>query len=122
MWCEVDEVDQSTLLLPWRCVSNSDVYGATFLVRNGRRSFFVEVGDQARLDPECMVPQNEVARRLLDNSRCPMRQAESVRIRWRPGLVLVVDNHAMLHAREGSRGFHEKRRLLWRALIDEVLV
>jgi hypothetical protein len=126
MWCEVDETRRPTNLHYWsplveRACKDT---AANFLVRNGRRSFFVDVRKEARLDAGCMIPQNHAAHRMIELSSLA-NAPEPIAIMWEAGMVLILDNKRMLHAR--SDNLSEQvgrvgRRLLWRALLDEVHV
>ena len=120
MWCEESEGERPTELLPWNLLRQTtpDRTPATFLVRNGRRSFFADVGDIARLDGGCMIAQNPNAVALLRCATASSTLRHVFPVVWKPGLVLVIDNHAVLH----SRGIAPKtegpeRRILWRAIL-----
>lgn len=123
MWCEADDDGRSTLLLPWRSIAK-EAYrdsAATFLVKNGKKSFFVDVREEARLDVGCMIPQNMAARSLLDLALSMRASNEAATLTWRIGRVVVINNRETLHARGPSKDERTPdHRVLWRALLNEV--
>ena len=124
MWCEADQTRRATNLRYWAPIVErmSERTTATFLVRNGRRSFFVDVRDEARFDGGCMLPQNRAARTMAELS-VSAKEEDVIPIVWEAGTVLLLDNRRMLHARStclSSDGDH--KRTLWRALLEEVSI
>jgi hypothetical protein len=121
-WCETNEERRCTLLLPWATLRAGvvDRGPATFLVRNGHRSFFTTVGTQARIDGSCMVAQTSTARALLAAAEEFVDASVVVSVEWHPGTILVLDNHRVLHGRgvppTDARG---RPRVRWRALMTE---
>ena len=119
LWCERDEQGRDSLLLPWAALFGEGVarQPGTFLVRNGRASFFTLVGEFARLDLGCMIPQDPSADRIVHAMKAAGARSAR-RITWTEGRMLVIDNFATLHGRSMPTGSHVTAgRILWRALI-----
>jgi len=94
----------------------SALEAAPFIVRNGRRSFYVTPFDadkmRIRYDRGCMIPTAESSSvaRLLDQA---LEQAPHHAIGWQPGDVVVIDNWRVLHGRGFQTGqASDDRRLL----------
>lgn len=124
LWCDSDdETSRPTTLLRWSDVWTQAAYPhpATFLVRNSRNSYFTVVGSKARFDEGCMTPRTRGAHlmsRTLDELSI---SGKVTRVSWTPGLVLIIDNHAVLHGRGEAAGASRGRRVLQRAIIEEVV-
>ncbi len=92
------------------------VRSSTFLVRNGRNSFYASMQTRGqpfiRLDPGCMEPltaDSEEALELFAGERlAPHIQS----INWEAGDVAVIDNWRMLHARAPVISNKSNRTLL----------
>jgi L-asparagine oxygenase len=121
-WCETNAEQRCTPLLPWATLRAgvADRGPATLFVRNGHRSFFTTVGTQARIDGSCMVAQTPAARALLAAVGESVDASVMVSVEWRPGTILVLDNHRVLHGRGAPTADARGRpRVLWRALMTE---
>lgn len=111
-----------TELVPWKNVLDIADHEACrcepFLVRNGRGSFYATLLTEGRqflrFDPGCMQPMTRGARVLM-NKICGRRIDPTVRIDWRPGLAVVIDNWRMLHRRQDAHGAQD--RVLLRASV-----
>lgn len=103
-----DETRTPTLLVDRKALALTPeeealVRSSTFLVRNGRKSFYASMQTRGqpffRLDPGCMEPltaDSEEALELFAGERlAPHIQS----LYWEAGDVAVVDNWRMLHAR-----------------------
>ena len=72
------------------------------VVENGRSSLLATVLGPAgliRYDPVCMRPANSEGRKVVGLLQSRLSQAKAVEISWKKGMVLVVDNARILHAR-----------------------
>lgn len=106
-----DQVEAHTLLLPWRSVVDGfplEVFTTEpFLVRNSSESFLTTVRDPARrwyrYDRGCMRPTTRAARRLSDALETRFTTVEAHVHVWTPGVILMVDNWHMLHARPAGQ-------------------
>lgn len=72
----------------------------TFLVRNGRNSFYSSVADESRSfvrhDPGCMIPMDENGAALQSQIEA---SSPSTTITWREGMICLLDNWRFLHRR-----------------------
>lgn len=103
--------DVPTLLLDWGGVrlsheERSILKSAPFLVRTGRRSFYSTVlSDErsfVRHDPGCMQPVGTRSLNALAILHDAFSRAQLIRIDWKPGRLLLVNNWNMLHARDDA--------------------
>lgn len=125
MWCEDSDNDRPTLLMHWRDVlaASRDTGPATFLVRNGRWSHFAVVHGHARFDAGCMSPQNKSARSIVDALDHAQPQIPNESHKWIQGQALILDNQAVLHARDfGNDLLRDRGRVLHRAIIQEAVL
>lgn len=124
LWCDGDdETSRPTTLLRWSDVWTQAVYPrpVTFLVRNSRNSFFTVVGTKARFDEGCMTPRTPGAH-LMTRTLDALSTSEKVaQVSWTRGLVLIIDNHAVLHGRDEAAGASMGRRVLQRGIIEEIV-
>lgn len=121
MWCVADEERRPTLVVPW-CHVRSASRGAPVVVLKARHaSRYLELGNEARFDASVMMPANLDARGLFEAVRAPSMLASAVTIDWVPGRILVLDNHAVLHARgtPSAAGRRVLRRALFREIRDD---
>lgn len=86
-----------------------------FLVSSGNDSFFATAYDVGlgvfRYDPGCMLPADERARKVTQHFETAMSDATDHH--WsEPGLVLLIDNRRVLHARASAD--HEPQREIQR--------
>jgi hypothetical protein len=90
-----------------------------YLVAAGRKSFYASAyaNDRpfVRLDPGCMKPINDQARRSMDLLTSEYFSEMAVKVHWAGGTVLVLDNWRMLHRRAASAN-EAGSRCLFRAL------
>jgi hypothetical protein len=118
---EVGSVRAPTLIVDAQDPNFSDeelllLRSATFLVRNGGKSFYASLVDRnrgfVRADPGCMEPMTSAsvtAMGLFDIKR----QADRViSFDWNAGDVLVIDNWRMLHGRGNDMPADPQRRLV----------
>lgn len=75
------------------------------------------VESRFRVDLDCMVPADPVARAVASTLRGELQGAPTVSIDWEPGDVLVVDNHRVAHGRAQS-SIPDGDRTLRRVLIE----
>jgi Taurine catabolism dioxygenase TauD, TfdA family len=90
---------------------------ATFLIKNGRRSFYSTILDSmrgfVRFDEACMTPTSADAATILEVIRSRLIDREPVQIRWRSGDAVVLDNWRILHGRgSGSSVVPTDRHML----------
>ncbi|MCK1705336.1 TauD/TfdA family dioxygenase [Bradyrhizobium sp. 146] len=94
----------------------------TFLVRNGRRSFYASITDRARefirFDQGCMTPVTREAAAALEAMRARLSGCEKVEVHWREGDVLIIDNWRVLHGRGQLAPFASPDRHLQRVSIQ----
>lgn len=109
-----------TLLLPWQPVvtdlGESELSTEPFVVRNSSRSFLTTLrcssGAWHRYDAACMKPCTSGGRRLADSIERRLLAAEPHVHHWVHGVVLVIDNWNMLHARPTANPSRQLLRLL----------
>lgn len=99
-----------------------------WLVNGGRDRFYTPIVDEDiiagrlvfRFDPCCMRPVHDFfeSERVVQDA---IQQAKDVAIKWAPGLLLILDNWRVLHARGEAPQSDDSGRLLERVLIDESL-
>jgi hypothetical protein len=118
---EVGSVEAPTVLLDTVVVRLSKeehllARSASYLVRNGRKSFYANLIDSqrsfVRIDPGCMEPVTDSSIEAMDLYRYERHQAKTVAFHWRPGDILVIDNWRVLHGRGNDSIADPKRRLL----------
>lgn len=105
----------ATELVYWKNLLDIDDHNAahteTFLVRNGARSFYATILGRkqkfVRYDPGCMQPVTMGARTLM-RTLLGKKVEPTVRINWRPGLAVIIDNWRMLHRRLDAHGAQDR--------------
>jgi hypothetical protein len=73
--------------------------------------------DTIRYDPGCMRPAHKAFEHAAEIWRCALDAAAPLRIDWRAGDAVIVDNRRMLHGRGAARAPDEHRRILERVLV-----
>ncbi len=77
-------------------------YTEPFLVRNGSCSFYATILTQSqqffRFDPGCMQPMTKGAKTLM-TELCCKKIDSTLRINWKQGQAVIIDNWRMLHRR-----------------------
>lgn len=103
----------------WSASQIALLRSASFLINNGRQSFYSSILDASRkflrFDQGCMRPvtsMSVVARDTILDAACA---TSPLRVRWKLGDVLVVDNWRMLHGRDSASA--DRTRQLWRAAV-----
>ena len=103
--------ERTTDLVDWKLLALEDaeinlLKYATFLIKNGRNSFYSSIihekGLYARYDQGCMFPagrESNIAVRLFDSL---LDKAEKSEILWKNNDVIVIDNWRTLHGRGRS--------------------
>jgi alpha-ketoglutarate-dependent taurine dioxygenase len=119
--------DRPTLILdPLGAMSADDraiLARELWVVRYTRRPFLTTVLDQSarralfRYDPACMRPADERGQSSAILARV-LREPRAVSIRWRPAMLLLFDNHRLLHGR-GAANVGDPDRHLRRVLVKE---
>jgi hypothetical protein len=96
--------DVPTFLWSYKTSGNerptSDLQNGLFTVRSGKTAFLAPAlgSNQVRYDPGCMTPSDARARRAAEYF--DSRLAHAAQFAWdEPGLVLVIANRFVLHAR-----------------------
>lgn len=88
-----------------------DAHTEPFLVRNGKSSFYATMltyrQEFIRYDPGCMQPMTLGASTLM-KKLSGKRVEPIVRIDWRPGLAVIIDNWRLLHRRLDARGAQDR--------------
>jgi alpha-ketoglutarate-dependent taurine dioxygenase len=76
---------------------------ATFVVRNGRQSFYSTILEQSglfiRFDQGCMKPVSDEASEASEIMLSRLAAAEPAAVNWQLGKVLIIDNWRALHGR-----------------------
>jgi hypothetical protein len=118
-------VEAPTVLLDTVAVRLSDEErllsrSASFVVRNGRRSFYASLIDNqrsfVRLDPGCMEPVTDASIEAMTLYRYESQHSKTVAFHWKAGDVLVIDNWRVLHGR-GNRSTADPSRRILRAYV-----
>lgn len=82
-----------------------------FLVRNGSYSFYATMLTQSqqflRFDPGCMQPMTGGAKALM-SKLCGRKIDPTLRINWKPGQAVIIDNWRMLHRRLRAHGAQDR--------------
>lgn len=82
-----------------------------YLVRNGSSSFYATILTQShqffRFDPGCMQPMTRGAKSLM-SKLCNKEIEPSLRINWKPGQAVIIDNWRMLHRRLSAYGAQDR--------------
>ena len=125
--CEVaGRVETPTLLLDTCNLPFSDeevlvARSATFIVKNGRNSFYASIIDRdrrfLRIDPGCMEPVTEAGISAMSLYQLERNRHRVISFAWKPGDVLIIDNWRVLHGR-GNRVAADPRRRLVRAYVQ----
>ena len=91
-----------------------------FLVRNGSHSFYATILTRSqqylRFDPGCMIPVTRDAKILMDKLS-GKRIKPALRIKWKLGSAVIIDNWRMLHRRLDAHGTQD--RMLLRISVAE---
>jgi L-asparagine oxygenase len=81
----------------------ADINEAVFYIRNGTSSFTSTIVDQARqfirFDPNVMRPTGRRSEHLFSSISFLIKTAQPTHIRWDDTVLLIVDNHRVLHGR-----------------------
>lgn len=89
---------------------------ATFLFRNGRRSFYSCISDRARpfvrFDSGCMVPTDAASEATFNSISNRIGSLSPYRFEWRCGDILLIDNWQTLHGRGAATDSGPDRHLL----------
>jgi len=112
-----DESPIPTLLARWPTeLADSDrevLLRSTFLVRNGRQSFYAGALNARRgflrFDPGCMVPVNDDAHRAVALVRSATAGSVVYEHHWRKGDLLVLNNWVVLHSRPPVDSGHSRQ-------------
>jgi alpha-ketoglutarate-dependent taurine dioxygenase len=100
--------DVPTLLIDFRTLPLDDTdrglcKSATFLVRNGRNSFYSSILDETRLfvrfDRECMTPVFSDGMEISKSVSRHVAKHIPMAFHWREGDILIIDNWRFLHGR-----------------------
>jgi len=98
-------------------VSIHDLETVTYVFTSGARSFYSPIRRESqffRLDPGCMKCPTNRSRELLSRVAYAPLKGETP-IRWSKGMLLILDNHRMVHRRMDASA--ETERLLYRVSI-----
>lgn len=90
---------------------------ATFLVRNGRQSFYSTVaGDRpfVRFDEGCMIPIDPEGEKAANAIVSSATNSNLTEIHWEAGDILAIDNWQVLHGRGHAKIQASSDRLLFR--------
>lgn len=89
---------------------------AIFYVRNGRRSFYGTIlsprNDFVRYDPGCLEPLSKDGVEALELYDQKKLDTFTENVSWRAGMLLVIDNWRILHARGSVSVLGQSRALL----------
>jgi Taurine catabolism dioxygenase TauD, TfdA family len=120
--CEiVGRIETPTLLLDTRDLKFSDeerllARSATFLVRNGWRSFYASLIDSqqsfVRIDPGCMEPVTEASVAAMQLYHYESHRSRVISFAWNAGDILIIDNWRVLHGRGNESTADSDRRLI----------
>lgn len=95
---------------------------ATFLVKNGRRSFyssiFDRVGNSIRFDIGCMSPVSPEASQAQTKLLTAISSVHRTLIDWRAGDVAIIDNWKVLHGRGTATMKTSEDRTMMRVAIQ----
>ena len=114
--CECEGGNQvPTELVYWKSlldlVDYESAHTEPFLVRNSSCSFYATMLTQSqgflRFDPGCMQPVTEGAKTLM-KKLCGKRIKPTLRINWKPGQVVIIDNWRMLHRRLNAHSAQDR--------------
>jgi L-asparagine oxygenase len=97
-----------------------------WMVRGGYQRFYATLLSEGfsssrralRYDPCCMRPAWGMARRSQRLMEAAIRAGSPSTFRWSSGVVLILDNWRMLHARPAIPGADRSWRALERVLVD----
>jgi len=118
---EVGCVDTPTILLDGSDLDFSNeerllARSATFLVRNGARSFYASLIDNhrafVRIDPGCMEPIGGAGVEAMALYCYERHRRKAVSFSWNTGEILIIDNWRVLHGRGNRQPADLNRRLL----------
>ena len=78
-----------------------------FLIRNGQRSFYGSILDEARefirIDPGCMTAVSKHGNMVLNTFNAEKHEDVLHSHSWSRGDILIIDNWRVMHGRGGSR-------------------
>jgi hypothetical protein len=110
-----------TSCLKWTEYERSILQAGSFVVRNGRRSFYSSIlglrRSFIRYDPGCMEPEGTTGKDALEIFSEECARCTKTEVKWSPGSSLVIDNWRVLHGR-GSVKHTASDRLLIRSLVS----
>jgi alpha-ketoglutarate-dependent taurine dioxygenase len=118
--------DRPTLLLDLAAMSVDDraiLARELWVVRYTRQPYLTTVLDQSakgslfRYDPACMRPVEERGQSPVILTRV-LNEVRAVRIYWRHAMLLILDNHRLLHGR-GAANVADPDRHLRRVLVKK---
>jgi hypothetical protein len=118
---ETGNVEAPTLLLDTASIELSNTQkvltrSASFVVRNGRKSFYASLIDGGRsfvrLDPGCMEPVSQASVEAMNLFGQENQESKTISFHWKAGDVLILDNWRMLHGRGNQSTADPNRRLL----------
>jgi hypothetical protein len=96
------------------------LYRTPLLIRNGARSFYGTIFQAARpflrYDPGCMIAVSHDGLEAIQMFSAERHRLMLKTIEWEPGLILILDNWRVLHAR-GRSNNSDDSRLLYRVLV-----
>ena len=94
----------------------------TFLIRNGRQSFYSTIIDRARpfvrFDPGCMTPICANGQKILATIALWGGDVPTTAVNWQRGDILVIDNWRVLHGRGTTKYVTCQDRSLLRVSIQ----
>jgi hypothetical protein len=94
---------------------------ATFLIKNGRRSFYSTIaGDRPyiRFDEGCMVAIDRAGKDISNAITASQARAEPSEFHWGAGDILAIDNWRVLHGRGRADTHASVDRLILRINIQ----
>jgi hypothetical protein len=120
------EVPVPTLLQRFSDLGMSDsesklCESATFLIRNGRRSFYSTVSGNrpfVRFDEGCMMPIGPDGEKAVRTITASAAHAKPTEIHWEAGDIWVIDNRRVLHGRGHATAQASHDRLLFRISVQ----
>jgi hypothetical protein len=114
-------IETPTLLLDTQDLKFSDeerllARSATFLVRNGWRSFYTSLIDSqqsfVRIDPGCMEPLTEASVAAMQLYHYERHRNRVISFSWNEGDILIIGNWRILHGRGNESTVDSERRLI----------
>lgn len=119
--------ERQTIILPWQNLKFNkrtleEIQTGIFMVRNRKNSFYTQILDSSkrilRVDFQAMIPKNTYA----FSARAAVQEQlgktpKTVKMKWSPGRILIMDNWKVLHAR-GESSMTDSDRQLMRVLVQ----